>query len=134
MPRGGQRPGAGRPAKPVELHRLQGTFRPSRHGHLAAAARRPAEFGWSPTAADRAELGARALDWLDAVVTLYRLDAIEGRLLMAALRSLTRVGQLEARIAADGVAPDGPHPLLAALCREQRQFLSLWAHVGLGKH
>lgn len=38
MARGGRRPGAGRPAKSVELHRLHDTFRPDRHGHRGSNA------------------------------------------------------------------------------------------------
>ena len=36
MPRGGKRPGAGRPRKPVEQHLAEGTYRPARHRHLLA--------------------------------------------------------------------------------------------------
>lgn len=41
MPRGGARPGAGAPAKPLEEHLRDGTYRPDRHGPAAGV--RPAD-------------------------------------------------------------------------------------------
>ncbi len=52
MPRGGKRPGAGRPRKPVEQHLAEGTFRPHRHRHLLSRPLVPAR-GRKKTALER---------------------------------------------------------------------------------
>ena len=99
MPRGGVRPGAGRKRKPIAEHRLAGTWRRHRHGEPPTTAGNlavmPQSRGWSPTPADRAGLGERATDWLETTVSDYVLSELEGRRLIAALRSLNRIDQLE---------------------------------------
>ena len=128
MPKGGGRIGAGRKPLPVALHVARGSYREDRHGPLPATvlpmpAAPPPE--WRPAAEDIAALGPRARGWLTAVQALYQLNVVEGAMLLAAMRSLTRVEQLETAIAATGLAAS--HKLHTALSREERTFLSLWS-------
>jgi hypothetical protein len=90
---------------------------------------------WRPTDAERADLGPRAIDWLDAALGLYQFDLVEGQRLMASLRTLTRIEAIEDAIGTAGVADaaGAPHALLPALAREQRIFLSQWAALQLGR-
>ena len=89
---------------------------------------------WRPAKSDVTGLGQRALDWLDATVTIYRFDAVEGAHLLLALRRLGRLDQLEQTVSTAGVATDGvPHALLVAVAREARVFASLWAGLRLGR-
>src|SRR5687768_835653 len=71
--RGGVRPGAGRPRKPLAHHRLVGTYREDRHGDprgtAAAVLKMPAPAGvkdWRPAAGEAEALSPRAQDWLQA--------------------------------------------------------------------
>jgi hypothetical protein len=127
--RGGSRPNAGRPRLSVTTHLLNGTFRASRHGprpgNLATMPVKTAD--WHPLPSDLSGLGQRALDLLDVTIATYRLDEIEGRHLLMALRSFDRLDRLEQAIAASGVV-DGNRPsrLLIALDREARCFTTLW--------
>jgi hypothetical protein len=60
MARGGSRPGAGRPRKPVEQHLAEGTYRPSRHRPLIAPPLLPPPGRKrSPTARWRELIGER---------------------------------------------------------------------------
>ena len=70
------------------------------------------------------DLGPRARDWLAAALTEYQFAAVEGRRLLESMRSLSRIEALEAAIAEAGMVTQAgePHPLLAALVREQRVF------------
>lgn len=138
MPKGGARPNAGRPRKPLAEHLARGTYRPDRHGPrpIGNVLAMPAPVtDWRPTNAERSELGDRARDWLDAVLNLFAIDDLEGRRLLEALRTLTRIEQLEAAVKAAGVADatGTPHPALAALAREGRLFQSQWAALQLGR-
>jgi hypothetical protein len=92
------------------------------------------ESDWRPTDADVEGLGERARDWLDATLRTYKLDDVEGRQVLAAMRVLTRVEALEVAIEAEGVTTDegAPNRLLMALAREQRQFVALWGLLRLG--
>ena len=52
MPKGGARPGAGRPRKPLADHLLRGTYRRDRHGPLPSNVvpmPAPQSGGWQPT-------------------------------------------------------------------------------------
>jgi hypothetical protein len=136
MPRGGARPGAGRPRKSLATHVLRGTYRPDRHGPRPSnVVALPAPVAdWMPAQSDMIGLGARARDWLDATLTTHRLDALEGAHVLLALRCLDRLDQLERGLsAATGATAAGePHPLLPAIAREARTFASLWAGLRLG--
>ena len=136
MPRGGARPGAGRKRKPIADLVFTGRYRPDQHGPLPAtvgnlAMQPPVSRGWQPTEAERAELGPVAMKWLSAALAGYQFDPLEGQRVMQALRSLTRAEALERTIAEQGLclADGSPHPALAALVRETRVFLSLWAYL-----
>ena len=136
MPRGGSRPGAGRPRKPLSTHVLNGSYRPDRHGPRSSnvVTMPTPSADWRPANSDLAGLGPRALDWLDATLTLYQFDGVEGAHLLLALRSLDRLDRLERAVTAAGVATEGtPHPLLVAVAREARTFASLWAGLRLGR-
>lgn len=135
MPRGGARPGAGRPRKPLAEHVLNQTYRADRHGPLPAnVVPMPMHSGWHPAPSEVKRLGARARDWLAAILRLYQLDELEGRRLLEALRSLTRIEAMERSVERLGVMVKGdPHPLLAALAREQRVFLTHWTALRLEK-
>ena len=129
MGRGGARPGSGRPRKSVALHRLHGTYKPSRHGEreasTAAVLAMPlpsAATDWQPSPADWAALSPRARDWLEATLSVYVLNAVEGRQTLEACRVLTRVEALEAE---PGMAAAG------AVARERRLFLSMWEALRL---
>ena len=136
MPRGGARTGAGRKPKPIADHMREGTYRPHRHGPLPANVVPMPQPGadWRPSEADVEGLGERARDWLHATLRTYKLDDLEGRQVLAAMRVLTRVEALENTIAAAGVTTDegAPNRLLMALAREQRQFVALWGLLRLG--
>ena len=135
MARGGRRPGSGRPRKPVELHVLHNTFRPARHGERPATALLPMPVSpsdWHPTPEDREGLREMALLWLDTTISMFRLDPVEGLGLLAAVRTLNRIDEMEQAIKADGVTVAGkPHRLLPALSREQRIFQSQWVALRL---
>src|SRR5688572_13593867 len=93
----------GRNRRSVQQHVIRGTFRPARHGsgELGASgpALRPGVLSdWRPTAAERAELGEQAQALLDATLRLYRLDDVEGKQALLALRSLTMVESMEADV------------------------------------
>lgn len=102
---------------------------------------------WQPTKAERQALGPQARLLLDSLLRLYRLDDVEGRAALLALRSLSMVEAMEARVAQEGwtferVTVDGagvehreekPHPLLPAIARERRLFISQWAALRLGR-
>ncbi len=140
MPRGGARAGAGRKRKPMAKHWLDGTWRPDRHGPRPtgnlAVLPAPAPAGdWRPTEQDRAGLGPRACALLDAVIGKWQFDMVEGAQLMLAMRSLSRLEAMEDALAHVGVVdPTGePSPLLGALAREGRLFLSLWAALQLDR-
>jgi hypothetical protein len=126
MPRGGSRPGAGRPRKPSALHAILGTWREDRHAHPAtAAALIPMATGvadWQPSEADEAALSPRAKDWLAALVSTYALSPVEGRYAVECLRVLSNIEALEA-------APGQ----LAALARERGLFVRMWAALRLEK-
>jgi hypothetical protein len=137
MGRGGRRPNSGRKPKSPEHHLLTGSWRVGRHGPRPSANVVPmpeSSPDWRPTLDDRAGLGPRALGWLDTTLGLYAVDDLEGRRLLAALRTLTRIEALEHAIATAVANSSGePNPLLAALAREQRVFLSQWATLELGR-
>ncbi|HXG57073.1 MAG TPA: hypothetical protein VNJ03_16975 [Vicinamibacterales bacterium] len=137
-------------------HELVGTYRADRHGPQATAAvlrHVPSIIGaelcgdfagrptfaatsadWAPATNDVEALGPRARVWLADVMRAYRFDPVEGQVLLAALRCLTRIEAIEAAIDAEGVTVEGkPHPLLAALRGEQRIFLAQWAALKLGR-
>ena len=140
MPRGGARAGAGRKPKAPAKHWLDGTWRPDRHGPRpvgnVVTLPAPAPAGdWRPSEADRAGLGPRACQLLDAALAEYQFGSIEGCQLLTALRSYSRLELLEDAIEQLGVVgPDGePNALLGALARESRVFLSLWAALQLDR-
>jgi hypothetical protein len=89
----------------------------------------PSAEDWRPDEADLVALGTRTRRWLSVTLAQYQLDALEGEALLHAMRSLNRIEGLEAAIGRHGLvtATGNPHPLLAALAREQRVFCSLWA-------
>ena len=131
MPSGGARRGAGRPRKGLALHQIEGTIRPARHGNVLAMPRPDSGADWWPADADVQALWPRSQEWLEATLHLYRLSAVEGGMVLLAMRSLTRCEQLEAAIADVGVANAGG--LLGALARESRIFLAAWAAAGIEK-
>lgn len=137
MPRGGVRPGAGRPRKPLAQHHLAGTWRVSRHGPRPLTAGplvlpMPIAEDWHPTPQELAGLGDQGRRLLAATVRLYRLTELDGRQALLALRSLTLVEQMEAQVAAEGTQVAGEaHPLLPAIARERRLFLSAWSTLRL---
>jgi hypothetical protein len=107
----------------LSAHILAGTFRESRHG-AAAAAVLSMPSDWRPSQAQIAVLGPRARMWLDAALGLYRFDALEGERLLEALRVMTRIEVLEATDGMDSAA---------ALVRERKLFLSMWAALEIGR-
>lgn len=123
MPRGGPRPGSGRPALSPEQHVLRGTFRPSRHGVrpviTAPAVVAAPSTGWQPTPADYAPLQARAKAWLAATASLYVLSPLDALRVCECLRVLSRAEELEAR---------GPS---AALRAELKLFQVMWTGLAL---
>ncbi len=147
MSRGGARAGAGRPRKPLELHLLKGSYRRDRHGELPEHLRpgaggqvlampapaKPPAADWRPTRAERKALSPRARARLDATLAEFKLDALEGGRLLDALRSLSRLEQLETAYAGASVESDTGRRRLAAIARETKLFLSLWAAIGLPK-
>jgi hypothetical protein len=93
-----------------------------------------ASADWRPAKSNLNGLGQRALDWLEATLGIYKLDHVEGGLLLLALRSLDRLDRLEQAVSKAGVTADGePHPLLVAVAREAKVFSSLWAGLRLGR-
>ena len=136
MPKGGARPGAGRPRKSVASHLLTGTFRPSRHGPRPAAGHvlslPSAEPDWRPSPADLAGLGVRAREWLALTLATYTLDAVEGAHALLALRCLDRCAALEQAVAEAGGAGVADSRLLVALDRGTRTFSILWGALRLG--
>ena len=136
MGRGGRRAGAGRKRKPIRELLLTGRYRADRHGARPAPGSNvltmpAAGVDWWPAPADVDALAPHARSLLDATLSLYRLSAIEGEQVLLALRTLSRCEQLEAAIAELGIT-DGsgkPLPLLSALSRESRAFLSLWQAI-----
>jgi hypothetical protein len=135
MPRGGRRPGSGRPRKALSRHLIAGSFRTDRHGPRPAAGTvlampLPSE-DWRPSPEDEAALGPRARRWLTSTVALYRLTSIEGEQVLLAMRSLDRLAQLEATFATAGVTSVDAGTLLTAISREARTFQSAWAAVRL---
>lgn len=134
----------------VEQHVIRGTFRPSRHGSDGQAPAGPAPrpgvvSDWRPRIAERGALGPRSRDLLEATLRLYRLDEVEGRAALLALRSLSMVEAMEAEVTAwtfEKLTVDGSgqehreskaHPLLPAIARERRLFISQWAALRLGR-
>ena len=129
----------------VDQHVLRGTFKAARHGAAAAAAARPGVMDWRPTDAEMEALGPQSQLLLQATLRLYSLDDAEGQLCLQALKSLTWVEYMEAEVTAwtyERVTVDGagqehreqkPHPLLPAIARERRLFLSAWAGLRLGR-
>ena len=94
MARGGARPGAGRPRKPLELHRLQGTYRPSRHRNVVEM---PAVAGtWAPTPDETAGLRDAGRVLLDRVQANYDVTLIEGTQLIEACRAADVLATLRA--------------------------------------
>ena len=73
-----------------------------------------------------------AIDRLDAVLAVYQFTELDGRALMDALRTLSVLAALDARLWAAGVADaDGPNPLLRERDRAARLFAAQWAALGL---
>ena len=79
---------------------------------------------WRPPPSEVAALSPRAQDWLQAILSLYVLNALEGRQVLEALRVLSRCEVLEAE---PGMASAG------ALVRERKLFLSMWDQLRLEK-
>lgn len=142
MARGGVRPGAGRPRKPLEWHLRNRTYRADRHGPLPVHLRAGVAAGkvavmpqptddWQPTPAERRGLSRRAQARLDLTLAEFQLDPLDGARLLDALRSLSRCERLETALARTGVTTERSDRLLRALAREQRIFLSLWAALQL---
>ena len=131
MPRGGARPGAGRPRKSLAAHALHGT-RPARHGQLGTATAATvltmpsaAQAGdWRPTESEIEPLSPLARKWLAAALSLYHLDPLEGERLLECLRVLSRIEVLEST---SGMVAAG------ALVRERRLFQGMWAALGFGR-
>lgn len=138
----------GRNRLSVEQHVFRGTFKPSRHGRQtppAPAPRPGVSSDWQPSPADLEALRPQARLLLEATLRLYRLDACEGQQALLALRSLTHVEAMEAEVTAwtyEKVTIDGAgqehreqkaHPLLPAIARERRLFLSAWTALRLGR-
>lgn len=109
MPRGGSRPGAGRPAKPVEEHVLAGTYRRDRHGPLPSnvvqmpGATPPQTQGWTPAPAELGAVGKAGRQFVSEMLGAYEFTRSEGVLVieaahitdrLAALRSIAR-GSIE---------------------------------------
>jgi len=131
----GKKGRSGRKPKPVAVHLLNGTYRPSRHGPYPVPIQGvPVPMPeWLPNMADREGLSARARQLLEDLLTVYRFDAIEGPRLLSAIRSFSRLDQLEAAVTVGGVMCDGAAtPLLVALGRETRTFQALWSALHLG--
>jgi hypothetical protein len=127
MPRGGARPGAGRPRKSLAAHVLAGTRPHHARATTAAVLPMPAAAGardWRPSQGEVAALSPLARTWLQATLGLYRLDALEGLRLLEALRVLSRCEVLEATT---GMQAAG------ALVRERKLFQSMWAALGFGR-
>ena len=99
MARGGARAGAGRKPKPLELHKLYGTYRPSRHDARAAhVAVMPSPHskqsnGWTPSPADLEPLDKTARKFVSGFLEDFALGAAEGRLLL-------ELGHVASRLAA----------------------------------
>ena len=124
MPRGGPRPGSGRPRLSPEQHMAAGTFRPCRHGVRPPAFMPPVltptpQAGWQPSPEDFAPLAPRAQAWLRATATLYELSVLDALRVCECLKVLSRVEQLEAA---------GPS---AALRAELKLFQLMWVGLAL---
>ena len=122
MGRGGRRPGAGRPSRPLAEHVLRGTHRGDRHGPKVLTLPAPAPApGWTPNEADRARLspgraGGSARYWKPTSSI-----SLSGLRLLEALDTLSRLELLEAH----GSSP--------ALTREAKLFLSQWGALAFEK-
>ena len=120
MPRGGARANAGRPSKSLSAHRLAGSFKSSRHAHRTESP--PATLpDWRPTSANRAELSARALAWLDAVLASHAFTELDGLRLLESLRVLSAVERLE--------VTGSP----VAVRQERKLFVTMWSALNLEK-
>jgi hypothetical protein len=141
---------SGRHKIPVKLHEVRGTYRKSRHSKAAQVtvgppARPGVATDWRPTPQEYDGLSPKAKQLLDAALRLYRLDEVEGQQALLALRSLTMVEAMEAEVrewtvakhSVDGAGvehlEEKPHPLLPAIARERRLFLSAWSALRLGR-
>lgn len=99
MPRGGARPGAGRPRKPVEHHVLAGTIRPGRHAvRVAALAARPAgnsnQSIWEPSGADLDALQDPGRAFVASYLAAYDVTVNEGGLLLELGHIVDRLSEL----------------------------------------
>ena len=79
-----------------------------------------AAVDWQPSEAEWAELSPRGQDWLTATLSLYVLNALEGRQVLESCRVLSRCEVLEAE---PGMA------VAAALARERRLFWNMWTSL-----
>lgn len=102
MARGGARPGAGRPKKALAVHRLRGTFRPSRHGARAAnVALLPSPEsthtpGWTPSTSDLKALDDVARKFVEDFLQDFTFGPAEGRLLLELGHVASRLAALRA--------------------------------------
>jgi hypothetical protein len=113
----------------------QGTYRPDRDRSTdgnALPLPAPAKV-WEPEERERLALGPRTQGWLAATIRLYSFDDVEGRQLMAAMLTQSRIEQLEDAIDAAGGATSAPRALLTELARAERTFQAQWASLRLEK-
>lgn len=101
MPKGGARPGAGRPRKPIESLVLSGSIRPVRHAaRLAvlagATARNSKEIQWEPTAADLERLQESGREFVTGYLDAYDISAAEGALLLELAQVVDRLAEVRA--------------------------------------
>ena len=91
MAKGGARPGAGRPRKPLSDHLLRGTYRRDRHGASAVERRADAGATIDALAADRGRPGGsgdtRAARWSAEVLERFELTFWDGWLLIEAAKT-----------------------------------------------
>lgn len=138
MARGGARPGAGRKPKPLEVHRLRGTYRPSRHDARAAnVALMPAPHskqsnGWLPTDADLEALDDTGRKFVADFLEDFTFAPAEGRLLL-------ELGHVASRLAAIRAARKDVESVTQAVQLERleqawvRLYASLAASLRVGE-
>lgn len=79
---------------------------------------------WRPADAEVKALSPLAQTWLQATLSLFQLDALEGQRLLEALRVLSRIEVLEAT---SGMTAAG------ALVRERKLFQGMWSALDFGR-
>jgi hypothetical protein len=91
MPKGGARPGAGRPRKALQTHLLAGSYRRDRHGERPSnvVPMPDSSTEWQPTAADLGAIPEPGRRVVMDLLAKYAFGLIEGPLVLEAGRAVT---------------------------------------------